>query len=163
MQLQLEGLIPIGCGVYSTLLAHRIIPLKSSPERTELWHRKFGRMMKILGPFLVVFGLVQLSGVLDSGNTRSKKYNSPCYPEVSAAADQLSKGPPGMERYRNFIGSLKVLASHTDTPPDLKQALNDYITSTEEGVDAMQAGRDLKPYNDRMTDAKKRILTLLEK
>ena len=65
MHLNFSGLIPIFCGVYGLLLAYRVIPKKpKDPERLELWHRKFGRMMKFLSPFIIVFGLLELFGVL---------------------------------------------------------------------------------------------------
>ena len=65
MHLNFEGLIPICGGIYGLLLAHRVIPRKPrDPEKLELWHRKFGPMMKILCPCLIGFGLLQLLRVL---------------------------------------------------------------------------------------------------
>jgi hypothetical protein len=59
------ALIPILGGLYGLLLALRIIPMGGKdPERGELWHRKFGKMMKILCPLIIVFGLLQLFKVL---------------------------------------------------------------------------------------------------
>ena len=56
-----QGLIPFLGGVYGTLLAYGILPWKSKdPERLALWHKKFGPMMKILGPALIVIGLVEV-------------------------------------------------------------------------------------------------------
>jgi hypothetical protein len=63
--INLEGLIPIFAGIYGLLLAYRVVPRKpKDPERMELWHRKFGKMMKILSPFLIVFGLLLLFRIL---------------------------------------------------------------------------------------------------
>jgi len=65
MHLKLSGLIPIFGGIYGLLLAYRVIPRKpKDPEKLELWHRKFGKMMKILSPFLIGFGLLELFEVL---------------------------------------------------------------------------------------------------
>ena len=61
----LSGLIPIVGGIYGLLLAYRVIPVKPrDAEKMELWHRKFGKLMKILSPLLIVFGVLQLLKVL---------------------------------------------------------------------------------------------------
>ena len=56
-----NGFIPLLCGIYSTLLAYGYLPKKpKDPERLALWRKRFGPMMKILGPMLIVIGLVSL-------------------------------------------------------------------------------------------------------
>ena len=61
----LEGLIPLLGGVYGYLLANGTLPRKPrEPEKMDLWRRKFGRMMKVISPILVVFGILRLLGVL---------------------------------------------------------------------------------------------------
>ena len=61
-----NGLIPILGGIYGLLLAYRIVPRKpKDPEKMELWHRKFGKMMKVLSPFLIIFGILNLLGVFN--------------------------------------------------------------------------------------------------
>ena len=63
--INLEGLIPILGGIYGLLLAYRVVPKKpKDPEKMELWHRKFGKMMKVLSPILIVFGLLLLFRIL---------------------------------------------------------------------------------------------------
>ena len=60
-----NGLIPLLGGIYCLLLAYRVVLRKpKDPERMELWHRKFDRMMKVIGPVLIVFGILLLCGVL---------------------------------------------------------------------------------------------------
>jgi hypothetical protein len=60
-----QGLIPIAGGIYGLLLAHGVLPRHSKdPERMELWRRKFGGMMKLICPFLILFGVLQLLGFL---------------------------------------------------------------------------------------------------
>lgn len=61
----LQGLMPLlGC-IYGYLLANGMLPRKSKdPEKMTLWRRKFGPMMKVISPILVVFGILQLLGVL---------------------------------------------------------------------------------------------------
>jgi len=62
---QLNGLVMVVGGVYGLLLAYRVIPRKpKDPEKMEVWHRKFGTMMKILSPILIIGGVLYLLGVL---------------------------------------------------------------------------------------------------
>jgi hypothetical protein len=61
-----HGLIPIIGGFYFLLLAYRFLPIKpKDPERHELWHRKFGKMMKILSPILILLGILELLGIFN--------------------------------------------------------------------------------------------------
>ena len=65
MHIKLDGLIPILGGIYLLLIVYRVVPRKpKDPEKMELWHRKFDKMMKVLGPFLIGFGLLELLGIL---------------------------------------------------------------------------------------------------
>jgi hypothetical protein len=65
VHIKLGGLIPILGGIYGLLIAYRVVPRKpKDPEKMELWHRKFGKMIKVLSPFLIGFGLLELLGVL---------------------------------------------------------------------------------------------------
>ncbi len=60
-----SGLISIFGGIYGYLLAIGYLPKNpKEPEKMELWRKKFGGMMKMLCPFLVIFGFIQLSGVM---------------------------------------------------------------------------------------------------
>jgi hypothetical protein len=46
------------------LLAQGILPRKpKDPEKMELWRRKFGGIMTVLSPLLILFGVLQLLGV----------------------------------------------------------------------------------------------------
>ena len=61
----LEGLIPIFGGIYGFLLANGTLPKNPrDPLKMEQWRKKFGKMMRIVCPFLVVFGMLQLVGVI---------------------------------------------------------------------------------------------------
>lgn len=61
----LEGLIPLVGGVYGFLLANGTLPRNpKDPEKMALWRRKYGAVLKIACPLLVVFGIIQLLGVL---------------------------------------------------------------------------------------------------
>ena len=61
----LQGLIPILGGIYCYLMANGTLPRNpKDPEKMDLWRRKFGKMMKILCPLIIIFGILQLLGVL---------------------------------------------------------------------------------------------------
>jgi hypothetical protein len=65
MHINLGGLIPIFCGIYGLLIVYRVVQLKSKdPEKMELWHRKFDKMIKVLSPILIGYGLLNLIGIL---------------------------------------------------------------------------------------------------
>ena len=61
----LQGLISILGGILGYLYANGTLPRNpKDPEKMELWRRKFGKMMKILCPILVLFGVAELLGLL---------------------------------------------------------------------------------------------------
>jgi hypothetical protein len=65
MHIKLDGLIPMLGGIYGLLLAYRVVPRHpKDPEKMELWLRKFGKLIKILGLVLIAFGLLEFLGVL---------------------------------------------------------------------------------------------------
>ena len=56
-----NGLIPLLGGFYATLLAFGYLPRKpADPERLALWRKKFGPLMKVLGPVLIIIGTVEI-------------------------------------------------------------------------------------------------------
>jgi hypothetical protein len=53
-----NGLIPFLGGVYATLLAFRVIGSKPGVNpKSDEWHRRWGRFMRVAGPLLVLFGV----------------------------------------------------------------------------------------------------------
>lgn len=61
----LEGLIPVLGGVYGILLAKGVVPRKpKDPEKMMQWRRKIGPLMMVLGPLTILFGLLEMAGVL---------------------------------------------------------------------------------------------------
>jgi hypothetical protein len=63
--MNIEGIITFFCGIYCTLLAFRVVAPGKNVERNELWYRKFGTMMKICGPIITLFGLLQFFKILN--------------------------------------------------------------------------------------------------
>ena len=64
MHLNLSGLIATAGGIYGLLAALRIVRVSKNSEGNELWLRKFGPMMKVLSPLVILFGLAELLGIL---------------------------------------------------------------------------------------------------
>ena len=60
MKVNLAGLIPIAGGMYGLLVAYGKVQASKNPEQNEVWRRKFGTMIKILSPLIILFGLAQL-------------------------------------------------------------------------------------------------------
>ena len=46
--------------VYVLLAVYRVVRLSKNVEANEVWLRKFGPMMKVICPILILFGLGQL-------------------------------------------------------------------------------------------------------
>lgn len=62
MAKQIDILISLAGGVYVTLLAFRVIgPAPEADLKTDAWHKKWGRSMKIIGPLLLIISLVRLT------------------------------------------------------------------------------------------------------
>jgi hypothetical protein len=60
MRLNFSGLIPIALGIYVLLAVFRVVQLSKNADANEQWLRKFGPMMKILGPIIILGGVGQL-------------------------------------------------------------------------------------------------------
>ena len=60
MHLNWSGLIPIAVGTYVLLGLFRVIQFSKNPEANEQWLRKFGPLLKIICPLVILFGLGEL-------------------------------------------------------------------------------------------------------
>jgi hypothetical protein len=65
-----NGAIPLLGGVYATLLAFRLVGPKPGVNPTQdEWHRRWGGIMRVGGPLLVVFAVfLWVKGVMDHSN-----------------------------------------------------------------------------------------------
>ena len=63
--MNLEGLIPIIAGTLIFLVGTGAISLNAKdPAKMEAWRSKYGKIIKILGPLVILFGFLQLFGIL---------------------------------------------------------------------------------------------------
>ena len=68
-----NGLLPLLGGIYCTLLAFGYLPRKvKDPERLALWRRKFGGIMRIVGPFVALSGVITLFNGLTAEDVITK-------------------------------------------------------------------------------------------
>lgn len=54
-------------GIYTTLIGFKVIKLKVKPEdqkKMDEWYQKFGKLMKICGIAMIVFGLFLLTTLI---------------------------------------------------------------------------------------------------
>ena len=61
--MNLSGLILIAGGIYGLLAVFRVIRVSKNPQANELWLRKYGLMIKVISPLVILFGLAQLFGL----------------------------------------------------------------------------------------------------
>jgi hypothetical protein len=47
-------------GLYATLLAFRVVGVKAGDPKWEAWHRSWGRLLKGLGPALMIIAVLLL-------------------------------------------------------------------------------------------------------
>lgn len=65
MHIHLTGVIAIAGGVYALLAALRIVRVSKNPEANEVWLRKYGLLLKILGPVLILFGFAEFFALVN--------------------------------------------------------------------------------------------------
>ena len=64
MHFNVSGLILIVGGIYGLLAAFRVVPLSKNSNANEVWLRKFGLMMKVICPLVILFGVGQFFGLV---------------------------------------------------------------------------------------------------
>lgn len=82
--------------------------------------------------------------------------------QFGAAVAQLEKSPPGIERAEKFVQTLKRIDPGY-APDEVKQGLKDYISAFEQGLVELRAGRDTKPFDDKIAEARERLLQSVKK
>lgn len=94
-----NGLIPFICGIYAMLLAYGYLPKKpKDPEKLAIWRKKFGPLMKIVSPLIVLSGVISLVGGQlkdDSLEAKVKELNraAPKMVDQMTRFDRAAVGP----------------------------------------------------------------------
>jgi hypothetical protein len=79
-----------------------------------------------------------------------------------AAVREMEQSPPGTQRAEKFLARLKAI-NPGYSPPELQQAIADYISALSNSLEAMKAGRDTAEFDQRMDDAKQKMIAIARK
>ena len=82
--------------------------------------------------------------------------------DLGAAWKESQKLPPGFARGEDYLRRLKAIKTGY-APPEMKQALFDYIAAYEKALIAMEAGREARAESRAMAEAKDRIVAIEQK
>ena len=52
----IDGLISLALGIWMLLLGFKVVTISSDPEKSIVWHQKWGLFMKIAGPLVTLWG-----------------------------------------------------------------------------------------------------------
>lgn len=150
-----NGLLLIFFGIYAALLAHGVLPKRpKDPERLAIWRKKFGGMMRILSPLLILFGLFNLVNDLTGShpNPAIKRVLSE-FRIANEAREARGRSLPSVEQY---LADLKRI-DLGEVPADIRSAAQDYIRALEDGLALLKAGRPSATADERMAAAMQRL------
>lgn len=82
--------------------------------------------------------------------------------EFAAAVKELEKSPPGVERAETFVRNLKAI-NPGYAPPEVKQALQEYIVAFEQSLAALKAGQDTTRSDAAIAKAREKLLASVKK
>lgn len=83
--------IPLVAGIYATLRGLRLIgPRRGLSPRSDEWDDRFGRVFRVFGPLLILFGLISMATAV--GSRRVPPAGPP--PPAQAPAAAPSPAPP---------------------------------------------------------------------
>jgi len=63
MHFSFDGLICVVGGIYALLAAFGFVQASKNPEANEIWRKKYGTILKILSPLVILFGLAEFWGL----------------------------------------------------------------------------------------------------
>lgn len=123
----------------------------------ELFKRKSVQVgFCVFSILLGVYSVYGFIGLVRQTHTRALER------EVAAAAGQLEKSPPGVERAESFVRALKKIDPGY-APPEVKKALQDYIAALQQSLDALKAGRDTAQFDPAIAEARERLIAAVRK
>jgi hypothetical protein len=149
-----EGVIPFLGGIYATLLGFRVVgPKPGVNPRTDDWHRRWGRFMRLGGPLIVVFGFfLWVKGIISHPGSdpapvhvwkRHSTSDGTVSVEFPAAPRTVTKDAGGVmmhnvtlsdkDRDRHFILSWSEVAGHAGLADE------ELLDSLRESFPAMSA------------------------
>jgi hypothetical protein len=82
--------------------------------------------------------------------------------DFNAAVKQLQDSPPGTERADVFLKRLKAIDT-SYAPAEVKQALTNYISAIEQGLNATKTGQNTDKYDREIAEAKQKLVAAVKK
>jgi len=167
-----NGAIPFFGGIYATLLGFRVLGKKpgANPKYDE-WHNRFGGLLKVLGPFLVLFGLfLGFKSVFEASSSSDtpqvadwRRYTTSdgvCSAEFPQPPKEASQSTSRVESKRLSLSLLDVDSYYSlvfsDIPEDSPQATDEErLDSIRDAmpVHAAQNGQQFKlVHEERITE-----------
>jgi len=153
-----NGLIMVICGIYASLLAFGYLPRKpKDPARLQEWRRKFGLLMKVLAPCMILGGLAQLGIELahEPVNPAARRV----FNEFYRANEARSARGTSLESAEKFMSDLKRIETN-EAPTELRSALSDYISALDDGLRMLRASQPTTEADARMSSAQRRLSEL---
>jgi hypothetical protein len=82
--------------------------------------------------------------------------------QLNAAVAQTKKGPQGVEGAEAYVAALKRI-DPGHAPKEVKIALRDYITASEQNLQEWRSGHPTAQVDDNMARAQEKLLRTIEK
>ncbi len=118
---------------------------------------KFGKILLLIAA--TAFGIYSVIGIGKVGHQVEARNIEE---DVGKAVEQLNNSQVGTQRLEVFIQKLKAVNTST-APIDLKQALDDYIDSLQNALDAYKSGQSVTNYDQQIAEKKEVFSKILKK
>ncbi len=109
---------------------------------------------------VMISGVFSIYGFIDLVREKHVRFIDQ---DLGAALAESQKLPPGFAQAEDYLRRLKAIKT-AYAPPEMQQALFDYIAAYEKALIAMEAGRDVPPDHAKaMIEAKERLVAAEQK
>lgn len=149
------GLVTIVLGVYMTLLAYGYLPRKpKDPEKLLLWRKKFGGLMQVVAPLVILGGLGTLIIGLSSPtpNPSIKRV----FAEIAKANEGLTANGRSLQSGEIFLTKLKAIDLRR-VPTEFAVTMRNYTDALADCIDAIKAGKPTATADAKLTAAQQRL------
>lgn len=149
------GLVTILCGIYACLLAYGYLPRNpKDPEAHRLWQKKFGGMLQVLGPLIVLGGVFTL--ITGLSTTPPNPAVKRVFSKFANANEERASRGTSLQSAELYLAKLKSI-DLTEAPDDLRKAVTDYTKALAEGLAALKNGKPTKAADEKLMTAKTRL------
>jgi hypothetical protein len=138
--------------IWAIPLYRRQATFPRSAQITKL--RRFVRIAVLIAA--AAYGLYSFVGLIHKNHIRDIDR------DIGAAFEDAQKLPPGHERGQDIVRRLKAI-NMDYAPPEMKQAVADYLTAFQQVLEATEAGHDASAAGKAMEDARDRMIVIEKK